>query len=68
MAKTLIETPFPSTAEVARKLGVSGDRVRKVERMVFSDLASGQFSSRKTGRKAVKRTTDERRKAPLARG
>jgi len=58
MAKTLIETPFPSTAEVARNLGVTGDRVRSVERMVF----------RKAVRKASGKTPMKRVKAPSARG
>ena len=58
MAKTLIETPFPSTAEVARKLGVSVDRVRSVERMVF----------RKAVRKAAGKAPVKRVKAPSARG
>jgi len=30
MAKALITTPFPSTAEVARKLGLPDSRVRRV--------------------------------------
>jgi len=68
MAKTLIEAPFPSTAEVARKIGVSPNRVRNVERMVFRDSASGQFISRKAGRKTGRTTIAERGKVPPARG
>ena len=67
MAKTLIEASFPSTAEVARKLGVSRSRVRNVERMVFRDSASGQLISRKPGRKTVKATVTEEGKVPPAR-
>ena len=55
MPKTLIESPFPSTAEVARKLGVSRNRVRNVEQMVFRDAALARYViSRKAGRKAVR--------------
>jgi hypothetical protein len=54
MPKTLIESPFPSTAEVA-KLGVSRNRVRNVEQMVFRDAALARFViSRKAGRKAAR--------------
>jgi hypothetical protein len=68
MAKTLIESPFPSTAEVARKLGVSHDRVRKVERMVFRDSVSGRLIPRKANRKTAKTTPRDREKLPPAHG
>jgi hypothetical protein len=37
MAKTLITSSFPSTAEVARKLGVSASRIQHVEGLMGLD-------------------------------
>jgi hypothetical protein len=34
MAKALITTPFPSTAEVARKLGLAASRIRRVAELM----------------------------------
>jgi hypothetical protein len=34
MAKALITAPFPSTAEVARKLGLAESRIRRVAGLV----------------------------------
>ena len=62
MAKTLIETPFPTTAEVARMIGVSPSRVRELERMVFGDSESRHSDSRKAGAKAGKARSAGRRK------
>lgn len=64
----LIETPFPTTTEVARALGVSLNRVRRIERMMYGDSAAGQVTARKTGRKAVRVTTVERAKLLPTRG
>jgi hypothetical protein len=67
MAKTLIKTPFPTTAEVARKLGVSLHRVRIIERRMFGDSSAPSESvSRKNGRKAGWSKTIGRGRVPAA--
>jgi hypothetical protein len=65
MAKTLIETPFPSTAEVARELGVSAARVRSLERMLYRDSVSDRPAGRKNAARGAKKPAP---KAPRARG
>jgi hypothetical protein len=46
MAKLLISTPFPSTAEVARKLGLPDSRIRRVAALMGLDGDSSNGSSR----------------------
>ena len=48
MAKALITTSFPSTAEVARKLGVSASRIQHIEGLM--DLKSDNTSGGKSVR------------------
>jgi hypothetical protein len=38
MAKALITSPFPSTAEVARKLSLPGSRIRRVAALLGSSV------------------------------
>jgi hypothetical protein len=51
MAKMLIDTPFPTTLEVAAMLGVPASRVREVEQMLLRSKASST-AARKASRKA----------------
>jgi hypothetical protein len=41
MAKTLIMTPFPSTAEVARELGLPDSRIRRVAALMGMNPSEG---------------------------
>lgn len=54
MAKTLIDTPFPTTAEVGKIFGASKDRVARLEQMVSLNL-NGRFvaSGRRRGKGAA---------------
>ncbi len=67
MARTLIETPFPTTAEVAKKLGLSDERVRSIERMVFPGAAVREFAAHKKGPGNGRKTLAGQAKVPLAR-
>jgi hypothetical protein len=57
MARTLIETPFPSTAEVARKMGVSRSRVRLLEQMLFPEPATGHSGARKKATRGARQSS-----------
>ena len=51
MAKTLITTPFPEPADVARKLGISPKRQRELIAMV--DEIQARSRKRKTSARAA---------------
>jgi hypothetical protein len=65
--QTLIETPFPTTAEVTVMLGVSRERVRNIERMLFGGSVALPLKPRKNGRGNGAGTAIERAKAPRPR-
>jgi hypothetical protein len=62
MARALITTSFPSTAEVARKLGVSASRIEQVaELMDFNGEDTGVGKSVR-----IRKGTSNRRRAANA--
>jgi hypothetical protein len=46
MSKTLIRTPFPSSAQVAEKLGLSASRARHIENLVDAIIGETRISKR----------------------
>jgi len=63
MARALITTSFPSTTEVARKLGVSASRIQHVQRLM--DLNGNDANGGKSNR--IRIPASKRRRAPNAR-
>ena len=63
MAKGLITTPFPSTAEVARKLGLSDSRIRSV--IALMSFSTEDATEGKTPFAVRKRVSAVRKKVSL---
>jgi hypothetical protein len=59
MAKTLITTPFPTTEEVARILGLSQARVRQIEALMDRAAAEDTERRSRAAKKAWKRRRAE---------
>jgi hypothetical protein len=55
MAKALITTRFPTTSEVARKLGVPDSRVRRVRDLMNLGAAGGGVNGVQVRKKVVAR-------------
>ncbi|MGO9258685.1 MAG: hypothetical protein ACLQU1_20545 [Bryobacteraceae bacterium] len=59
MAKTLITTPFPTTEEVARILGVSQTRVRQIEALMAQAAKEDTERRSRAAKKAWKRRREK---------
>ncbi len=50
---TIIDTPFPTVAEVARELGVSKTQRKRIERQIEEFLTRDAAGNRRAGRKVA---------------
>ena len=57
MVKTLITSRFPTTSEVARKLGVPDSRVRRVKALMDLNASGNGSSGAKARKKTVRRAS-----------
>ena len=66
MAKTLITTPYPTMAEVARMLGVPYSRVRRVEAIM--GLSDSEAPEPRAGKKKAAKSGGAKRLTPTRNG